>query len=220
MIFLILSGDFLDTILCGKVRKVLGIEGIEGFLKMVENIWIHFEKSTNGFEHQAYLYSEDPECTWEHAPESSTCKLPDNKLIRGTYLSSNKSNLRHDNKSILTFQPKTCKITWRSPPTSACHITLVLFRHNFASLEAANFTCKCRPPISGPQLSHTWQSVEKFLEPADARRRMIRGWKESNATHVKVNANVKPKLYHNPVHFLPSFHPSFLPSFLPTFTTS
>jgi len=63
----------------------------------------------------------------------------------------------------------------------------------------------------------THDSVEKFLEPADARRRMIRGWKESNATHVKVNANVKPKLYYNPVHFLPSFHPSILPSFLSSY---
>jgi hypothetical protein len=38
VIFLILGGDFLDTILCGKVRNVLEIEGIEGILKMAENI--------------------------------------------------------------------------------------------------------------------------------------------------------------------------------------
>jgi hypothetical protein len=60
---------YFDTFLSGKVRKVLEIERVEGkrkgkgFLKMGENISIHFEKSSNGFEHLAYLCSEDPECS-------------------------------------------------------------------------------------------------------------------------------------------------------------
>jgi hypothetical protein len=140
----------------------------------------------------------------------------DNKLIRGTYLSSNKSNLRHDNKSILNFSPSNPKHA-KSP--DAAHQP----RHLISPLSPSVITshrwkqqnshASALHQSTSPNL-RTHDSVEKFLEPADARRRMIRGWKESNATHVKVNANVKPKLYYNPVHFLPSILPSFLPFFL------